>query len=354
MTPEDTPGTPWMELVAGASVVYQQALDALDVPVLVLELPSRHIRAANQAVADLFASPVAEMIGRRTAEVVTIEDEKNVNRALAAISSGAIDAYRARRRLTARDGALREAYVWCRAVDVDGHRLAAFILSPLSTEGEEPQRIRPPIGWTGPVVIGRADADGVVRCISSDVRDVLGLDPAMGKHWSLVTQMQPDDAAAVMQAVRHSPVGGMTLRDVRIRHADGRWVQLQGLFVRLDGTSTPKVAFSLLPDQQLVGESRDRLIQLEVSLRRIAAELEAAGFLDGIEHLPTAEEFPAINTLSSRQWQILIRLLRGERVPTIARELHLSHGTVRNQLSAIFERFRVHSQSELLALLRRR
>jgi diguanylate cyclase (GGDEF)-like protein len=56
--------------------------------------------------------------------------------------------------------------------------------------------------------------------------------------------------------------------------------------------------------------------------------------------------------LSSRQIEILKRLLGGERVPAIARELFLSQSTVRNHLSAIYRRLGVHSQEELLSLLR--
>ena len=43
--------------------------------------------------------------------------------------------------------------------------------------------------------------------------------------------------------------------------------------------------------------------------------------------------------------------LRGERVPTIARDLFLSQSTVRNHLSAIYRRVGVHSQAELVARL---
>ena len=42
-------------------------------------------------------------------------------------------------------------------------------------------------------------------------------------------------------------------------------------------------------------------------------------------------------------------LLRGERGTTIARDLFLGQGTVRNHLSAIYRRPGVHSQAELLA-----
>lgn len=58
--------------------------------------------------------------------------------------------------------------------------------------------------------------------------------------------------------------------------------------------------------------------------------------------------------LSSRQLEILRRLLDGQRVVEIAGELFISQSTVRNHLSAIYQRFDVHSQVELLSLLRTR
>ena len=48
----------------------------------------------------------------------------------------------------------------------------------------------------------------------------------------------------------------------------------------------------------------------------------------------------------------MTRLLRGERVPEIAREMFVSQSTVRNQLGTIYQKVGVHSQSELLSLLR--
>jgi DNA-binding NarL/FixJ family response regulator len=58
--------------------------------------------------------------------------------------------------------------------------------------------------------------------------------------------------------------------------------------------------------------------------------------------------------LSARQWEILVRLRQGKRVPTIAQELFISQSTVRNALSAIFKRFGVHSQAELLETIAKR
>ena len=57
---------------------------------------------------------------------------------------------------------------------------------------------------------------------------------------------------------------------------------------------------------------------------------------------------PQINHLTTRQWEVLTRIVKGERVPTIADDLHVSQSTVRNHLSVIFKRFGVRSQPELL------
>jgi DNA-binding CsgD family transcriptional regulator len=94
-----------------------------------------------------------------------------------------------------------------------------------------------------------------------------------------------------------------------------------------------------------------RAARLEDHLWRIALEVAAAGIGDA----PTSGEMwwgdPALRELSRRQLEILGRLLRGERVPTIADELFLSRSTVRNHLSAVYRRLGVHSQAELLARL---
>jgi DNA-binding NarL/FixJ family response regulator len=59
-----------------------------------------------------------------------------------------------------------------------------------------------------------------------------------------------------------------------------------------------------------------------------------------------------LEPLSTRQLEILRRLLDGDRVPAIARDLYVSASTVRNHLSSIFRKLGVHSQEELLRLLR--
>lgn len=51
--------------------------------------------------------------------------------------------------------------------------------------------------------------------------------------------------------------------------------------------------------------------------------------------------------------EIVVKLVAGKRVPEIAREMYLSPSTIRNHLTAVFRRFGVHSQVELITLLKR-
>jgi len=58
-----------------------------------------------------------------------------------------------------------------------------------------------------------------------------------------------------------------------------------------------------------------------------------------------------LENLSPREVDIVARILRCERVPTIARSLYLSASTVRNHLSSIYRKVGVHSQVELIEAL---
>ena len=53
-----------------------------------------------------------------------------------------------------------------------------------------------------------------------------------------------------------------------------------------------------------------------------------------------------------RQRQLVDGLLRGDRVPQIARELEISQSTARNHLSPVYRKLGVRSQQELIAMFR--
>ncbi|MFC7487181.1 helix-turn-helix domain-containing protein [Knoellia sp. CPCC 206453] len=63
-------------------------------------------------------------------------------------------------------------------------------------------------------------------------------------------------------------------------------------------------------------------------------------------------EVPGIGRLTTREQQIVSRLLEGHRPPSIARALFLSQSTVRNHLASVFRKLGVASQEGLLELFR--
>lgn len=68
----------------------------------------------------------------------------------------------------------------------------------------------------------------------------------------------------------------------------------------------------------------------------------------------TGRSLPGLERLSRREIEVVRMLLRGDRVPVIARQLFISQSTVRNHLSSVFRKLRVSSQQELIVLLRER
>jgi DNA-binding CsgD family transcriptional regulator len=57
------------------------------------------------------------------------------------------------------------------------------------------------------------------------------------------------------------------------------------------------------------------------------------------------------NALTSKEEEVLTALMAGYRVPTIARDLHVSQSTVRSHLRSIFQKYGVHSQASLFEKL---
>jgi len=347
-----TPG-PWAELVAGASVVDHEALARLDFAALLLDLPCGRIRASNQAAADLFEVPVAQMLGRLNTDVLGLDNPESAQRAMAMLASGELDGYRAHRHVTTPSGAHKVVHVWCRAVELDGTRSAVYFLSSPGDAWESAWPAPPPLGLE-PLVVGSVDREWRVDRISADIREALGWDRDELIGRPILADVHPDDVGALLRATAPGCESLVMFRH-RLRNHDGAWVRVQGVLLRLDETLRPRHAFAMLPDRASGEEvpSADRIAELEARLRRIAAELQAAGVIDDVDRLPSATDHPQLTDLSTRQWEILIRLMRGERVPAIAKALYLSPSTVRNHLAAIFTRFGVHSQADLLTLLRR-
>ena len=326
-----------------------QAIAACDFPLVVWEPPGT-VRMVNQAFEKLIGLPQDRLMGRRVADLFAPHDA--VGTTLATLSSGAVDGIRAERKLVAANGQPVSVWVWERRMELGDGVVGVSIDIPVGEVarlGRDPSAI-----WRdlAAVAVGNTDHGLRIERLSADIRTVLGYDAAELIGRSLLSLIHPDDGRRTVPSAEGShPRVGLPCR-LRMRRADGTWAPVRLLTTRCP-KGTDRIAFAIIgaPDPALESAA-DRVAALELRLRRIGAEVRAAGVLDEIAEIPDPSDHPQLCDLTSRQWEILSHLLRGERVPAIAAALYLSPSTVRNHLSAIFRKFAVHSQSEVIALLR--
>ncbi len=115
----------------------------------------------------------------------------------------------------------------------------------------------------------------------------------------------------------------------------------------------PRAPAHTLADEERGGASSgDVQSQLDGELQRITRELRAAGLVPRLERRPDVARFPKLALLTLREWEVLVLLLEGERVASIATDLYVSPSTVRSQLSSIFSKMGAHSQADLIHRLR--
>jgi DNA-binding NarL/FixJ family response regulator len=136
-----------------------------------------------------------------------------------------------------------------------------------------------------------------------------------------------------------------------VRDEARSWQRLRLSLGPIDG-ETQQLGFALTPGGETPAGVRpgERVIELERRFRRIAREVEAAGVMSTLGRNADPAALPGLEDLTSRQLEVATRLVGGERVSEIARNMYLSPSTVRNHLANLFRKVGVHSQSEFLAL----
>ena len=172
---------------------------------------------------------------------------------------------------------------------------------------------------------------------------------------SLLERTHPDDVPALLFALARATTDSSARTIVRIRNSDGTWDPVEIAPTIVNDDDTALVALVLVarsePDDRL---SAAAVTAIPSELRRIADHIETAAVMASLAEVTDAIGLAAVDDLSPRQWEVVRRLVRGERVSTIAAEMYLSRSTIRNHLTAIFAKVGVHSQEELIALYHRR
>jgi DNA-binding CsgD family transcriptional regulator len=279
------------------------------------------------ALRQLRATPAA-VIGRSAA--VALPDGDNTARALELMREGTIDFYRG------------NGVIGARAFTV-GDRHIALVETGLDRD-QASSGLTPYLGRDhGTIVYTTTNLDLVVRSMSNDIEELLGLRPAEFVGRSFLRALDQEDTQVLLRARGLVDRNNSVCFPLRLRMADGSEVRLRGVLTCLgtDGLSFLFARDDTSPSAHDVPSVR----RLEQHLRNIADEVEASGVLTGEVNARVVPHFPG---LTGRQSEVLSRLMQGQRVRTIADALYISESTVRNHLSAIFEHFGVHTQAELL------
>jgi DNA-binding CsgD family transcriptional regulator len=192
-------------------------------------------------------------------------------------------------------------------------------VASISPEAEATVQSRRPM-----IIVGTVDPEWLVDRVSSDVDPILGVmtEDALGQ--SFISSVHLDDRSLLIATIGEafSAHHGVDC-GLRILRADGRWLQCNVHVSPLG--RLPRFAFVITP-----------------------VEESAAG---PVEAMCTVIQLPALATLSNRELDVVGRLVGGQRVPAISREIFLTQGTVRNHLSSAFHKLGVGSQQELIDLV---
>ncbi|MGA7834049.1 MAG: helix-turn-helix transcriptional regulator [Acidimicrobiales bacterium] len=325
-----------------------EVVQNLDLPLVLVELEHATIIDVTPAFLTELNLPPSAVLHQPVYDLFEGPDRRSAQMALTAITTGLVDFYRAHRRIRATSGAPVEVSVWVRALDFGERRFALAEYSLQPTPRDSP--LVEHLGYTPPLMaLGSTNADGLILSISNTARDILGVDPSTLIGQPLLTS---DEVRRLCRQLDRANEGdGITAAvtlDLRVRLARKKGVRC--IITSLAETTSRWFILISGPDP-LTAPKLERTAQLEHRLWRIASEVQASGIFDSLGSLPDAQRFPQLNSLSTRQWEVLSRLLRGERVPTIASALYVSPSTVRSNLSDIFRIFQVHSQAELLEVL---
>jgi DNA-binding CsgD family transcriptional regulator/PAS domain-containing protein len=322
--------TPTSELVAVVS--------RSPVPALLLQVPSELILAASDAAASAVGAKPSDLVGRNFEEFTTDEPTGAVDLVL----TGRLKGFEAERLLRLRDGVQR-IRVWVRVLEQPPP--IEFVVAVLWRTGSSAKRHLPAPGADEPrAIFGTVSSELLIERISEDV-SILGPDANDLVGAPILRLVSVDSAADVLVALAEaaSREKGVCI-SVLVRSVEGEF-GAELLVRRL--VPSMSFAFSLV----CAGDQDPGPFGAEEALRKLGRGLraldtgEAAAALDRVRPV-------GADRLSSRESEIVARLVSGDRVPAIAQALFLSQSTIRNHLSSAFGKLGVRSQQELVDLYR--
>ena len=349
------PGTP-----ARSPDAVKALVGSSDVPLAAMDLPSGRFLAVNPALASALGSTVGALTGSSSLDWLSPDDRHGAQLGFQSLADGDLTGYQAIRRLANPTDPDQVFSVWVSAIDVDGARVGLASVIP-SAPHDNQFRALPPVSNVpepGNLALGTVDGNWRIDRISQDVTPMLGLTPEQCTGQPVLGVIHPADMPAFLAGVEHARRGERAVRlTLRLSARSREWTEVTVVLATIAPGDPPLLAFALIrydaaADSPGPGDST-REMRLEAHMLRIADELHAAGLIPRLQQLPALANEPRLGKLTSREWAILTRLLDGQRVSAIAAGLYVSQSTVRNHLSSIYAKLGVHSQVDLIRLIRR-
>lgn len=348
----------WLAILAALTSIdadhtgMRELVDTVTFPIAVIDLREGRVLAMSARMRALVR--VDPAMGDCMDLHTLLENLANLTELLNLLRDGSIDGYQALRRLKGDERPL-QAWSWVSVSEHCTRQQALWVIAPVGEDAGRYLAEPSPTAWpdrVSGIVVGTLEPEWRIERVSIDAAPILGYRPPDVVGSSLVELVHPDDVGALVSGAAHSVVDRAAVGiGLRLRRASGEWLQAQVILTLLAGR-TVRFGFALaVPARPEVTEPM-RVTELERRLWRIAREVEDAGIAAGFDAVPDERALPALGGLAPRQGEVLSRLLRGERVPTIAEHMYVSQSTVRNHLAEIYRRLGVHSQHELLELVR--
>jgi len=315
------------------------------VPLMVVDTARETVAEANPAFASVVGRPSVDTTGRAVDEIVDEASLPGMKALLSGLRSGTTHSWAGRLELRGGSGSV-PTEAWAVPLGpVAPHEAALVSLAAADDDTGgvfDPSRLQ-----VSRFVFGVLDHDWRFCEVAVNSASVLGWPPDGPIRSRLQDIVSPEDAPGVLASLGRSSLDHEpAILQVRVRGVGGEWLAARLTVTPLCRHPAPRfaVGLCLLAAPDGTG-AEERVAHLEGHLLRIAAEVRAAG-------IPAGEPPAELDGLTDRQREILKRLSGGQRVGTIARELFISPTTVRNHLSAIYKRFGVGSQADLLEKLR--
>lgn len=322
-----------------------RSLHELPVGAILTDLPTHTFLAVNDRAASIYGRPADELEGTDVAATIHPDDRDAARATYAALADKVIDGYQVQRRVVRPDGTELAVDIWGRRVDGPGPPYGLWVLIPAAERGSSTDAL---VLGVADAVLAVTDHDWRIEYVGADA-GLLGAEGSELRGFPLLGLVHPSSVGEFLAAVAGITHDHAVTLLVRMRIGEHEWAPRHCLLVRMCEHDPPRLGVVITAGPRDAPEAAASS-SLEGAVRHCALEARSAKTLGA---LPALAGLPLGDELTGRQAEIVARLIAGERPAEIARSMFLSAATVRNHLSAIYRKFGVHSQTELLAALLR-